>query len=112
MLKQMKFVTISFIEPRAILTNIISVFPSAKHVPYFASRKTANHIFSRNALKLCKPASRAREEVHWQAKVAPSENHGRKYNCLSLLAILQTTKGTSTITAKRIRSFFKPTIYR
>ena len=26
------------------LTNIISVFPSAKHVPYFASRKTANHI--------------------------------------------------------------------
>ena len=50
-------------------------------------------IFSiRIAQKLCKPASRAREEVHWQAKVAPSENHGRKYNCLSLLAILQTTK--------------------
>ena len=32
------------IEPRAILTNIISVFPSAKHVPYFATRKTANYI--------------------------------------------------------------------
>ena len=30
---------IKYIEPRAILTNIISVFPSAKHVPYFASRK-------------------------------------------------------------------------
>ena len=32
------------IEPRAILTNIISVFPSAKHVPHFATRKTANYI--------------------------------------------------------------------
>ena len=27
------------IELRAILTNIISVFPSAKHVPYFATKK-------------------------------------------------------------------------
>ena len=33
-----------YIEPRAILTNIISVFPSAKHVPHFATRKTANYI--------------------------------------------------------------------
>ena len=99
------------IEPRAILTNIISVFPSAKHVPYFASRKTANYI-SIELRRSCASQLRAqREEVHWQAKVAPSENHGRKYNCLSLPAILQTTKGTSTITAKRIRSS-KPTIYR
>ena len=88
MLKQMKFVTISFIEPRAILTNIISVFPSAKHVPYFASRKTANHIFFRNALKLCKPASRAREEVHWQAKVAPSENHGREFDTQKIICFI------------------------
>ena len=36
---------IKYIEPRAILTNIISVFPSAKHVPHFATRKTANYIF-------------------------------------------------------------------
>ena len=35
---------IKYIEPRAILTNIISVFPSAKHVPHFATRKTANYI--------------------------------------------------------------------
>ena len=27
------------IELRAILTNIISVFPSAKHVPHFATKK-------------------------------------------------------------------------
>ena len=105
------------------LRGDLGMAPQSRHFDKynfsFSQRKTRSvfcfkkncKLYFQKASKLCKPASRAREEVHWQAKVAPSENHGRKYNCLSLLAILQTTKGTSIITAKRIRSF-KPTIYR
>ena len=67
--------------------------------------KNCKLYFQLNLRRSCASQLRAqREEVLGKRKFAPSENHGRKHNCLSLRASLHIPKGTSIITAKCIRS--------